>query len=330
MELIHASADFEEIGVIDTFERFDAEVGLSDRGADNDFELILDEHIWSRSKINCGDCIYIDGTEWGGFVEKITHTVSDGRVRLYGSLWRGLLDRFAVVPDEGQTHTQITEADANAVLASLIGSCPDYIAVSNLPSGLVCGGQVRYKSVLSAAQTILENAGGRLDVTFSGGTVTVSACAKQDRSEEVEFSQEYDSSLTSTESVVTYNHIIALGQGAMLERDKVELWRLPDGTVTDDPTAEGIPSGNERRTYIYDYSSVESVSALEEAARRKLGEFGAQKSLEISIGGDSVQLEPGDIAGVRDMLTGMCATLTVTAKRLTITENSVKITHVLG
>ena len=81
---------------------------------------------------------------------------------------------------------------------------------------------------------------------------------------------------------------------------------------------------------IYDYSSVESTAALEEAARKKLNEYGARKSLEISIGDDSVQLEPGDTAGVRDMLTGMYATLTVTAKRLTITENSVKVTHVMG
>ncbi len=330
MELIYADEELNEIGEIPCYIKFDAQVGLSTENQDNDFELSLDENVWSDLGIECGYYIYAPGTCWGGRVDKLVHSVSDRRVRIYGTCWRGLLERFAVVPESGETHVIVAETEANSMLARLLKNAPDYVSVSGEDSGIICSGSIRYKSVLSAAETLLAQQQARLNVSFDGGMITVGAESVSDHSEEIEFSQEYDSSLVSTRQGEMFNHIIALGQGRLEDRDIVELWRLPSGTITNDGNASGIPSAEKLSTYIYDYSGVESTSALDEAARRKLTELGEIKKLEISIGGSDVCLELGDKAGARDLLTGMTATLTVSAIRLVVEENSVLMTHTLS
>lgn len=330
MELIYSDSEFNEIGEISCYDRFDAQIGLSTEGADNDFELVMHEQVWAQNPILCGYYIYSPDTPWGGRADRIVHSASEEKIRIYGTCWRGLLDRFAVVPVEGETHVVITEQEANEMLAFLLGTAPSYIAAETYDSGIKCTGSIRYKSLLKAAESLLSAQGARLSVSFSKGLITLKAEPVSDRQEEIEFSQEYDSSLVSTQQGEMYNHIIALGQGAMEEREIIELWRLPDGTVTDDSNAEGIPSEENLSTYIYDYGSVESSSALLDAARRKLISLSASKKLEISIGNSDVCLELGDKAGARDILTGMTATLTVTAIRLVIEENSVTVTHTLS
>ncbi len=330
MELIAADSSFRETGEISCFIRFDAQIGLSTENADNDFELTMDENIWGESPIECGGYIYVPDTGWGGRVEKIIHSASDGRMRICGTCWRGLLDRFAVLPPEGETHYVVDSVEANSMLSAFLGRGPAYVSVDTADSGIVCSGKIRYKSLLSAAETLLSEQNARLTVSFSDGIITIGAESSVDYSGRIEFSQEYNSSLTSTKQGEMYNHIIALGQGTLENREIVSLWRLPSGKITKDPSAEGIPEEENLSTYIYDYSGVESGGALEEAARRKLMGLGETSSLEISVGESDAKLELGDIAGVRDLLTGMYAPLRVSGIRLVIEENSVKITHTLS
>lgn len=330
MELIYADEELNEIGEIPCYIKFDAQIGLSTENQDNDFELSMHENVWAELGIQCGYYIYAPDTCWGGRVDKLVHSVSDERVRIYGTCWRGLLERFGVVPESGDTHVVIAETEANDMLARLLKNAPSHIVVSAEDSGITCSGSIRYKSVLSAAETLLSQQNARLNVSFDSGMITVGAEPVADHSGEIEFSQEYDSSLVSTKQGEMFNHIIALGQGRLEERDIVELWRLPSGTITNDGTAADIPSAEKLSTYIYDYSGVESSSALEEATRRKLAELGEIKRLEISIGSSDVCLELGDRAGARDLLTGMTASLTVTAIRLVVEENSVLLTHTLS
>ncbi len=330
MELIYADGNFNECGEILHYIKFDAQLGMSTENADNDFELVMDANIWAQNPIECGYYVYIPDTPWGGRVDRIVHSAVDERVRLYGTCWRGLLERFAVVPLEGDTHFRVKEMEANTMLASFLSNAPSYIKAETSDSGIICTGAIRYKSLLNAAETLLSKQGARVYAVFENGQVTIGAEHTADHTGEIEFSQEYNSSVVSTRQGVIYNHIIALGRGTLEDRDILELWRLPDGTVTNDSTAEGIPGDKELSTYIYDYSAVESVSALEEAARRKLSGQGEINRLEISVGDSDVCLELGDIAGARDLLTGMTATLTVTGIRLVIEENSVQITHTLS
>lgn len=331
MELIYADENRTEKGIITHFERFDAQVGLSSQSGMNDFELVLNEKIWQELRIRPGYYIYIAESEWGGIVQKLTHSASSGTVTLTGTCWRGLLERCAVCPAEGETHLVVENMEANAMLAALLGDClAGLFTVSSDASGLVTSGSIRFKSMLEASETLLAGCNGRLAVRFEEGKVSICAQPIVDYSGDYEFSQEYDLSLRSEESTASVNHIIALGRGEMLERQVVQLWLLPDGTITDDSSAENCPTGERLRTLIYDYAQVETESELKEAARKKLREYSGGSAVEITLTALDIEPELGDRAAVRDTLTDLSSVLTVLARRLTIDVDGIRITHTLG
>ena len=325
--LIHADEHFTELAELYDFDSFSAIVTLK-TDADCDWELTLPEGSWSKCPIMAGHHIYIEGTEWGGPVERVRHISSEGRMKLQGTCWRGLLNRRVISPAAGGTHFVLEEQESNSAIAVLLGNWQsDLFTVSSEDSGLLSSVSLRYATLQEAIDAMLEASGGRLSVTFADGKVTLSAGPIRDMTDQVELSQEYDAQLITDSSVRLYNHIIALGSGELLERQVVELWLRPDGTVTDDPqAAEDI---EHLSTMLYDYSAVESLDALAQSARRKLLAQAGQSSMEIEMT-DDIGLDLTDRALVRDTLTGMTATLRVISRELTVSSSGVTITHCLG
>ena len=325
--LIHADGSFHELCQITEFDSFSASVTI-DPDKDCDWELIMPEGAWNKCPIHAGHYIYIEGSEWGGPVERVRHVSSEALVKLSGICWRGLLRRRVIAPASGQTHVILEKMDANSAIAFLLdGWRADLFRVSSVDSGLVCSASLRYEPLLEALDNILGDTEGRLSVCFSGGTVTLSAVPSRDMSEQVELSQEYDAQLISDSSVRLYDHIIALGRGEMEERQVVELWLNDDDTVTDDPSA--LSDRSRFSTLLYDYPAVESLEDLQRSARRKLLDQAGRSSMEIEMT-DDVGLELTDRASVRDALTGMTASLRVISRDLNISHSGTVITHRLG
>jgi len=326
LHLIHADNTLTELAEVIEFDSFSASISLdADRGCD--WELNMPEGAWSRCPIETGHFIYIEGTEWGGPVERVRHISSEEQVRLQGPCWRGLLLRRVICPEAGQTHLIIENQEANSAIRSLLGSgTDDLFCVSHEDSGLACSASLRYDTLLDALDEMLADAGGRLNVVFCDGAVNLSSMPSRDMSDAVEFSQEYDARLVTDSSARVYNHIIALGNGEMLERQVVELWLTSDGKVTSDPS---LADSTVRGTMLYDYPSVESLEELERSARRKLLAQAGKSSMEIEMS-DDVDLELTDRASVRDPLTGMTASLRVISRDLNISHSGTVITHRLG
>ena len=322
--LIHADGSFVELAEVCEFESFSAALSASSDN-DSDWELTLPSGAWSRCPILTGHYIYIDGSEWGGPVERVSHVSSEDRVRVSGTCWRGLLRRRVISPPAGQTHYILEESEANAAIASLLREWnhPLFAAVGE-DSGIVCSARLRYAPLLDALDDVLGEAGGRLSAVFSGGQVTLRALPSRDMSDEVELSQEYDAKIKTVSSARIYNHILALGRGEMLERQVVELWLLPDGSLTGDRSL--LPPGSPVSTLLYDYPAVESPEELERAARRRLLSHAGEQSMEIETA-EPVGLELTDTAAVRDTLTGMTALLRVTAQELTVSPSGVSLIH---
>ena len=124
-----------------------------------------------------------------------------------------------------------------------------------------------------------------------------------DRSAEIEFSGDYDFSYISTFGEATYNHVIALGRGEQENRLVRHVWLLPDGSMTSDPNAAGIPSGEDEKTLVYDYSSAEDEKELIKGAKKQLKQHGAQNGIEISFDSGDLDLPLGDRVGLRDRIT---------------------------
>ena len=328
IELIHADGQLRELEEITALCRFDAQLS-TDPDGDNDWMIELPESVWKKQPLEKGHYLYIPGTEWGGPAERVSNIGRDGTVRVYGTCWRGLLARKVISPPAGQTHLVITNTEANSALASLLGRWGGGLfTVSQADSGLVCSASLRYRTLIESAYMLL-NPGGTLSISFGGGAVSLGCLPVRDLSESVELSQDYSAVLDSDSTARKFNHIIALGQGEMLERTVIELWLLPDGAVTDDPSAEGVPPEASLSTILYDYPAVESADELRAEAARKLRAAAGSDSLELELFDYDSSLRLGDMVSARDSLTGMAARLAVSGTLLRLTADGISLRHTL-
>lgn len=335
MELIHADSNFNELGYVDCCIKYDACVELSSDG-ENNWQLDIDSDEWLADPIEVGHYLYIENTEWGGPVEKLKHITSSRTVQLSGPLWRGMLARHVISPPLGSSHKEISNVEVHSAMADLIDNRLGVVFTASTESRVeTVSGKFRYSTLLEALTKLLDDSALRLKITLDIDEsyasipcrVILSAETAIDQSDVIEFSQDYDAGITSTISMSKYNHVVALGRGELEERTVVERWLLPDGTVTSDNTADDIPAGLNLRSFVYDYSSVESEEDLIKNAEAKLKEYSAESSIEIELSGADVDIPLGDYVGLRDRITGLSAVQRVSKKILTISSSGTSIAH---
>lgn len=325
--LIHADTQLSELAEIAEFEAFRADVTLfpDETGT---WELTLPAPLWQRYGIQVGHFVYIDESEWGGPVERVQHISDQALVKVGGTGWRDLLNRHIVTPESGSTHVVIESLDANRAISRLLnGWNPGLFLVSAEGTGISCSAQLRYVPLRRALDRMLLDARACLRTKFHNGTVVLYAERLRDLSLETELSQEYDARLISEFNAQKYNHILALGSGEMLERQVVQYWMLPDGTLTDNPAAGAALAP--LHTLLYDYPSVMELEELRSAARSKLLSSAGQNRLEFEMSSTG-ELELADIVSVRDTVTGMTDVLSVLATELSISASGARCTHRLG
>lgn len=329
MELIHADGDMNELRFIDSFTKFDACISLEGEIDNNSWMLSMPVECYTAHPIETGSYIYIEGTEWGGPVEKIRHNSTNRTVEISGLCWRGLLLRAAIKPNEGETHLQVTANDGNVAIAALLdGRMNNIFTVSSDTCSMNYSHSFRYVTLLEGLTSSLNDMGYQLYIKFTNGRAVIGATPITNHSNEIEFSSDWNGGMISEIGCLGgCNHILALGSGEMLERQIVELWMLPDGSITDDSSVEGIPSGNELRTYLYDYSAVESKDELVNYAKRKLKEYAPSSSLEFTLENSYLEMQLGDIVGTKDYVTGLAQKLRIKEKILTIDSNGISLKY---
>lgn len=328
MDLIHADESFTELGVVE-FVKYDGVISLAPDVAGNDWEAEILAEDFGRYGFALGHYLYFPDSEWGGRLEGIKHISKSHTVKLSGVTWRGMLSRRVIMPPSGQSHLDMSETDIYPVMRSLISGFGGVFTAPSGNAGRLCGQKFRYQNVLEGIQDMLDPLGLRLVLTLNPDSrhVILSSAPVVDRSAEIEFSGDYDFSYISTLGEATYNHVIALGRGEQENRLVRHIWLLPDGTVTADSNAPGIPSGAEERALVYDYSSAEDEKELIRGAKKQLKEHGAQNGIEISFDSDDLDLPLGDRVGMRDRMTGMNDIRTVTGKLLTVSADGISLRY---
>lgn len=329
MELIHADASMHELGVLD-FERFD---GVTARKADldsNDWEVRIPAEDFARVGVAPGHFLYFPGTEWGGEVEKIRHESRTRTVHISGVGWRGMLVRRVVTPPAGQTHLDLRETELGAAMTALLGDgLGGLFQVATTGTGLTAGLRFRYPVLLDALNELLDAHDRRLVLSLDSdsGRVLLDAQPVVDHSEDVELSGDYDLSYTSTRGVAQYNHVIALGGGEQADRIVRHLYLLPDGSVTDDASADGVATGRGERVLLYDYANSEDETELLRGAKKRLLEYAAQNTIEFRFDSPDIDLPLGDRVGLRDRLTGMADVRAIVRKLLTVSADGVQLQY---
>ena len=327
MELIHANSSLVEQRIIDRFIQWDVRPSLANDPKKNDFQLDLDESDWLANPINRLDFVYEPGTEYGGRVYKIAHTMN-GKIQVYGRTWRGMLIDTIVKPPGGSAYKTITSVEANAAIADLIGSALSPVfEASTADSGIIVSGAFRYQTLLFCIQSMLAGSDARLKIELDEDAVVLSAAEIADLSGESEFSQDITAPLqTALDDSMAYNHIIALGSGELTARTVVELYRQSDGTINTTPLAAGVAD----RQIVLDYPNAESTDELTAKATKLLETtYWPIESVEADVPEDQ-SLSLGDMVGGRDYITGLSVKAQIVEIIRTVNAKGEKVKYKVG
>lgn len=325
MELIHADHNRTEVQSIVEVKIWDLVSGLSHEYKANNWQLSVPKEVWTQIPIVKGNYLYEPGTEWGGRVEGVKSQTEE--IILTGPTWRGLLSRKVISPPAGQAYKVITSMDANAAIAELISnSFGELVKVKSEIAGVNVSGQFRYANLLGAIHTMLNQYGLRLSVEYFDRTVWLSAEPIQDLSDESELSQDYSVDIDAEENEAeAYNHVIALGQGELVSREVIELYRNESGTITSTP----LPAGIEDKQVVLDFPNAESTEELIKSATEKLIAHTPIKKIGLRISED-LELNLGDLVGGRDYVTGLAIVQPVTQIIRRVDASGDKVEYKIG
>ena len=332
MDFIYTGNDLVDIDYLDRQMELDMEIGSYLSSSRNDFELTVPYSVWN-SKFNEGSIIYNNDetSEYGGRIQGITSDTANECVTLYGYTWRGLISKKYVVPPSGQSHYQ-ARGDANNFLRAVLDDQFDglIIGLSEL-CGVEVNRDLRYVNMLEAIEKTLGDVGLKLKITFDkrNKCAVCSAVPIANYSNDTELNNDYGYNLVAKAIKNGYNHVICLGQGELTERTVINLYRLNNGTVTQDESL-AIDDGNvgiDRRTMLYDYSSVESEDELIQGGIDQLNENQDTNTLEIS---NVENVDIGDIVGAKDRITGIYMQKQIISKVLTGYVDNIDIEYKVG
>ena len=134
-----------------------------------------------------------------------------------------------------------------------------------------------------------------------------------DHSENIELNEDGSVKLNILDYKNGVNHLICLGAGEVEQRQQVDLFAWPDGSIRKEHYYTGIDLVEQ----YYENTTVDTVEELEEEGRKKLEELKDYKQLKISV--DNTDLELGDIVGGRERITDIYMTAPVIRKIVDVT-----------
>lgn len=332
MDFIYTGNDLVDIDYLDRQMELDMEIGSYLSSSRNDFELTVPYSVWN-SKFNEGSIVYDNDetSEYGGRIQGITSDTANESVTLYGYTWRGLISKKYVVPPSGQAYYQ-ARGDANDFLRAILDDQFDGLIIGSTE---LCGVEVnrdlRYVNMLEAIEKTLADVGLKLKITFDiqNKRAVCSAVPITNYSNDTELNNDYGYNLVAKAIKNGYNHVICLGQGELTERTVINLYRLSNGLVTQDESL-AIADGNvgiNRRTMLYDYSSVESEDELLQGGIDQLNENQDTNTLEIS---NVENVDIGDIVGAKDRITGIYMQKQIISKVLSGYVDNIDIEYKVG
>lgn len=315
MDLIFMNSNLEDIGVL---KEYDLDLAF---GADeNDFECQI------LSSAHCcqpGWYLYIEGTEYGGVIDRIEVDTGGGNLTYKGRTWHGMLDSKVLEPDSGEAYLTVT-GEANAIIASLlsrIGLSGLFVASSESSGININSYQMnRYVTAYNGITKMLNSVGAKLRVIFQGGKVVLSAVLKKVDDQD----EELDSDLIDFVMEKNYravNHLVCLGKGELTERMVVHLFADGNGNISRTQTFFGV----DEYMQVFDYPSAETEEELVSSGTDRLKEL--QETSEVSVDCDETDdtYDVGDVVSAYDNVTGMAVSAVIEKKVVTIINGRMSI-----
>lgn len=290
VKVIYTDANREEQGII---YNFDVDIDLAN---EMDFELSVSMR---NNIMQGGSWWYINDTEYGGVVNKVSVVTSEMEIRYIGSSFRGILNDKIIEPPTGDDY-RIVSGDAVSIINALLSEA----GISNVfrmsgESWNVSSFQFdRYISLYDGISAILAEHGKVLRLVVKDGFITMYSDDPMDYTEQGVNIGDNKTEFNITQVIRRYNHIICLGQGELKERQVIHLYLDAHGNISDYPVYTGI----EDRTAVYDYSSASSLDELRKGGIERLNELNSDY-FDMSLPDMTMQI--GDILGGTEEITGI-------------------------
>jgi len=319
MDLIYMNENREDVGVMQDY-TFDLAYGFDE----NNFELKTNT---GNHVCRAGYILYIEGTEYGGIIDRMRVKTSNDELVYSGRTWHGILQSKILQPDDGEDYLTLT-GDVNEVLSELIErmGLKAMFTAKKTPSGITIKNYQldRYITGYDGIKKMLTSIGAKLKMNFQDGLVMLYAEALVDYSKDDEF----DSSQIDFDVEKNYkpvNHVICLGRGELKDRTVLHLYADAEGKISHTQSQFGIDEIVEK----YENINVESIEELEKGGEETLKEAWNTDALQVNF--DSTKMyDIGDIVGARENTTGIFMAKPIIKKIVTIKNDLVTVSHKVG
>ena len=313
MELILIGNNLREYGILDPT-TFECEVG--EGNASNTFEIT------GYDPLNGG--VYIPGTEYGGFIERIQTQTDVGSITYEGWTWRGLLSQAILAPPRGADY-YTDSGDLHAVMRRIVGTrFGSLFDVPEWDAGVSVSFQAeRYCTYLKALTDLCLENGFKLVIRAKkSDTVHVILSAEPIVTVSGSYNEDSRLQLQFTENRMGINHLICLGKGDLKDRQKVDLFIDQAGNITETQFYSGLWE----RTATFDYGNAESLDELKKAGKEKLKELAGGSVLQINAIQD-VEMDIGDIVTGSHLDSGITTSAPIDRKILRYSDGDLKIEY---
>lgn len=320
MDLIYMNDLKEDVGVLKDY-TFDLALGKDE----NDFECKV---VLADDNCKGGWFLYIEGTEYGGIIDKIKVDTNAKEITYKGKTWQGILNSKVIEPDAGEDYL-IVSGDANVVLGTLIArmGLSALFKASNSASGLNVSSYKmnRYIKGYDGIRKMLKTAGAKLNIVFKNGFVELSAKPIIDYSKDEQFDTDQIDFVVE-KNYRPINHVICLGKGELSEREVIHVYADQSGNIG---TTQSL-FGMDEVTEVYDYPNAESTEELLEGGIKIIQESFHSSSVDFNFDSNEETYDIGDIVGAKENKTGVEASAEITKKIVTIKRNKTTISYEVG
>ncbi len=320
MDLIYMNSEKEDVGVLN-----DYSLDLAIGNDENDLQctLPLEQNCLAGSYY-----LYMEGSEYGGIVDRVKVDTKNKRVQYTGRSWHGILESKVICPDAGEDYL-IVSGEANLMIGQLLTrlELTDLFEVSTADSGLTISSYSmnRYIGGYSGILKMLKSVGAKLKITFGSEKVQLSAEAIADYSED----EEFDSSQISFVVEKKYNpinHLICLGTGELANRQVIHLYADTNGIISTIQTQFGM---NEV-TDIYENANTESLEELEKGGKERIKESWSEDALQFDFPSTEEGYDIGDIVGATEQTTKLSVAAVIKKKIVTIKNGITSVSYEVG
>ena len=311
--LIYTDSAHVDAGAIQTFE-----MDLAFGADEQDFEVAF-----SKPVLTGGELLYIDGTEYGGVVDVITHSTETESVIYRGRTWHGMLAGKIVKPPANADYYTLS-GDANACIRSLLSKVglTDVLTGRTTSAGITVNYQFeRFCNAYDGILKMLASADAVLRIERHDGITELWAEPR------VTITDEADSDLMDfaiTDSVRVPNHLVCAGEGELQQRVVVDLYADSSGNVSQTQSLTGV----DEIAVLYNYNNADAAELIAEGTKELQSyQLGGGADLQVNNKGD---WHVGDLIQVRDNNSGLVITSTIAKKIVKVKDGILSVDYEVG